>query len=412
MLANHHQSKSLNMFESLPLLPNDPILNLIAAFQQDSHQQKVDLGVGVYKDETGNAPILPSVKQAEKEYLSQQNTKTYTGIAGDLDFNHCIQQLLFGPALGAPDNNRLKTIQTPGSSGGLFVAFHLIARSNPNATVWVSQPTWDNHYAIIEGTGLKTATYPYYRMSEPAIDFEQMMETLATKPQSGDVILLHGCCHNPSGADLSEQQWRELTQLVLEKNLVPVIDQAYQGFALSLDSDAFGIRHMAEHLPELIVSASCSKNFTVYKERTGCVSVLSQNNKQSGAVLSQLLAIARSCYSLPPANGAAIVKTILMSKTKTAQWTAEVEAMRLRILTMRQQLTEQLQRLNPSVDYHYMLNQHGMFSFLPLSKEQITQLREQHSVYLVGSGRISFTGLTPSNINYAAKAIAEVSKGA
>ena len=397
------------MFDSLSLLPDDPILGLIAAFQQDNNPDKVDLGAGVYKDETGNAPILPSVKKAEQLYLGEQQTKTYTGIAGDMVFNDCMQKLLFGDAHSSSKEQRIKTLQTPGSSGGLYVAAQLIKRSNPEATVWASNPTWDNHYAIFQGAGLKTDNYPYYRIGESEIDFAQMLQTLRERCKAGDVVLLHGCCHNPSGADLNQHQWQELTQLLLDKHLLPVIDQAYQGFAEGIEQDAFGIRYMAEQLPELIVSASCSKNFTLYRERTGCISVLSQNAEQARIVFSQLQAIARACFSMAPANGASIVKTILQDEQLTQCWQQEVEQMRVRILSMRQQLVEQLQAQQSGIDYSYILKQHGMFSFLPLNPEQIKVLREQYSVYMVGSGRISFTGLTPANIAYTAQAINAVS---
>ncbi|MCR8923111.1 aspartate/tyrosine/aromatic aminotransferase [Dasania sp. GY-MA-18] len=398
------------MFEQLALLPDDPILSLIGAFLQDNNPLKVDLGAGVYKDETGIAPILTTVKAAEHKYLSEQTSKTYTGIAGDMEYNHCIEQLIFGQQHPALQAQRISTIQTPGSSGGLYLAAQLIARSNPNSKLWLSQPTWDNHYAIFASANIATAAYPYYRIGQQTIDFEQMLNTLRDEAKAGDAVLLHGCCHNPSGADLSPQQWRDLTALVLEKDLVPVIDQAYQGFAHSLEEDAYGIRYMAEHLPELIVSASCSKNFTLYRERTGSISVLSSNSKQNRSIVSQLLAIARACYSIPPANGAAIVKTILMDEASRLAWQAEVETMRQRLLAMRTQLAEQLQQKQQQVDFSYLLKQHGMFSFLPLNTAQITALREQHSIYMVGSGRISFTGLTTANIDYAADAIAAVIK--
>ncbi|WP_339670568.1 amino acid aminotransferase [Dasania marina] len=396
------------MFETLSLLPDDPILSLVTAFQQDNNRHKIDLGAGVYKDETGTAPILNSVKDAESRYLSVQKTKNYTGIAGDPDFNRCMENLLFGDQHPARQAQRLSTLQTPGSSGGLYLAAQLIARSNPKTTVWMSNPTWDNHYAIFAAAGLRTAAYPYYRIGQQAVDFAEMLETLNSQAQAGDVVLLHGCCHNPSGSDLSAQQWRELTTLVLAKGLVPVIDQAYQGFGQGLQEDAYGIRYMAEHLPELIISASCSKNFTLYRERTGCISVLSSNSSQNLQIVSQLQAIARSCYSIPPANGAAIVKTILMDSSSTQAWQDEVETMRLRLLGMRNQLAAQLQQKQQRVDFSYLLKQQGMFSFLPLSTAQITALREQHGIYMLASGRISFTGLTTANIGYTADAIAAV----
>lgn len=397
------------MFESLKMLPDDPILGLIAEFAQETNPSKVDLGPGVYKNELGEVPIVEAVKTAERQYLEEQTTKAYLGIVGDAEFNQHIEKLIYGEQHPILSSKRVRTLQTPGSCGGLFLAANLIKQSKPKANIWVSDPTWGNHYTIFEGAGLNVKAYPYYQTGEDGIRFDEMITTLSHNAQAGDAVLIHGCCHNPTGADLNQEQWHQLGELLLEKNLLPLIDQAYQGYSQGFEEDAYGIAHLAKHLPEMLVSYSCSKSFTVYRERTGALSMIAQNNGQADTTFSQIKQAARASYSMPPNWGANLVKRVLNSEELTQQWRTELSEMRERIINMRHFLADKLTNNGSNFDTAYLKNQNGMFSFLPLSVQQIQQLKQDYGIYLVDSGRVSFPGLTMSNIDYVAEAIAKVS---
>lgn len=395
------------MFDVLPLLPADPILGLSQSFAKDTNPQKVDLGVGVYKNDSGQTPIMQAVLQAEKILIASQTTKAYTAPAGIAGANEVATQLIFGKDLLSQIQTRVRTIQTPGGCGALRVAAELIQRAKKGASLWVSTPTWANHVPLLGNAGLTLKEYPYYDYKNHAIDFAAMKNTLQSIP-AGDLVLLHACCHNPSGADLSKSQWNELADLFLEKKLIPFIDMAYQGFGEGLDEDTYGIRLMASRLPEVIVVTSFSKNFGLYRERAGSLSILFADEKQADAGLSQLLSITRALYSMPPAHGAALIDIILHSQELTKIWEDELTLMRQRIANLRSDLVSHLNQLQQKQDFSFIANEKGMFSFLGLSVEQVHELKNKYSIYMTDTSRISVAGLTQNNLDYVARAVVSV----
>lgn len=395
------------MFENLQPLPADPLLGIMAAHAADPNPSKVDLGVGVYKDDSGETPIFAAVKAAEANLIQNQTSKTYIAPAGSAGFNRLLPELIFANAGGVLVEQRVAAIQTPGGCGALRVAAEFIRRLRPSATVWLSNPTWSNHEPLLGDAGLKLASYPYYDQSRGEIRFDEMMATLDKVP-AGDVVLLHGCCHNPSGADLTEDQWRAVSKVAQKKGFLPFVDLAYQGFGNGMDEDAFGPRLLAEEVPELIVASSCSKNFGLYRERTGSLCVITHNAVQAAAVVTHLNKIVRGIYSMPPAHGAAIVETLLMDAELKAQWLEEVSAVRERMKALRLALAGALQAQLRDDRFHFIANQQGMFSFLGLSPAQMQTLRQKFSVYAADSSRISVAGLNVNNVDYVANAIAHV----
>jgi len=397
------------MFSSLNALAPDPILGLIALANKDHSPNKVDLGVGVYKDETGATPIMAAVKAAERNCAEKELTKAYIGPAGPADFNAGIRDLIFGAQHPALQAERVRTVLTPGGCGALRVGAEFLKRCSDGATVWVSDPTWANHLPLLGNAGLKLAEYPYYEAGSDGIKFDEMMSALANVGR-GDIVLLHGCCHNPCGADLSEEQWRELTALAAKNGFLPFIDLAYQGFGRGLNEDAYGIRYMAEHLPELLVASSCSKNFGLYRERVGSLSVLCDSSSQADASLTHINNVVRGNYSMPPSHGGAIVGEILSDSALHQNWEDELTAMRSRINQLRVLLVDKLNGQGVDRDFSFIAKQHGMFSFLGLSGTQVDQLREQFSIYMVGSSRVNIAGISQANIDYLAQSIAAVLK--
>lgn len=395
------------MFDSLETLPPDAILSIMQMFRADEFAGKIDLSVGVFQDDDGNTPVLRSVKTAEKLVYNEETTKSYVGIAGKAGFNHLVEGLLFGEDSGAIADGRVGTVQTPGGSGGLSVAGHLIQRARPSARVLCSDPTWPNHAALLGLSGLHLDLYPYYDYHEHRIDFEAMVSSVE-QMRAGDVLLLHGCCHNPSGADLSQAQWNVLAELCARLEIVPLIDFAYQGLARGLDEDAYGVRVMAEKLPELVVVSSYSKNFGLYRERVGACSVVSANRDQRAIVFSNLTNVARSIYSMPPDHGAAIVEKILGDQELRELWISEVDEIRNRLNNLRQLLAQKLAERKTASDYSFIAKEAGMFSFLGLTKEQIVRLREEFHVYMVESSRVNVAGVNSKNVDYIADAIAAV----
>ncbi len=395
------------MFSSLNALAPDPILGLIALANKDHNPHKIDLGVGVYKDESGVTPIMAAVKIAEHSCVEKELTKAYIGPAGPLDFNAGIRDLIFGAQHSALQAERVRTVLTPGGCGALRVGAEFLKRCSDNATIWVSDPTWANHLPLLGNAGLKLAEYPYYEAGSDGIKFDEMMSALANVGR-GDIVLLHGCCHNPCGADLSEAQWRELTALAEKNGFLPFIDLAYQGFGRGLDEDAYGVRYMAEHLPELLVASSCSKNFGLYRERVGSLSVLGDNATQADASLTHINNVVRGNYSMPPSHGGAIVGEILGDAALHQNWQAELTAMRERINQLRVLLVDKLSGEGVDRDFSFIARQHGMFSFLGLSVAQVDQLREQFSIYMVGSSRVNIAGISQANIDYLAQSVAAV----
>ena len=395
------------MFERLTQLPPDSILGLMALYREDSNPDKIDLGVGVYRDEHGNTPILDCVKQAEQRRLTTETTKSYIGPAGDPGFNRCVRELLFGPDHAALAADRVRTVQTPGGCGALRVAAELIKRASPDATVWVSDPTWANHGPLLGDADLKIETYPYYDPVSHGLRFDAMIDTLNAVP-AGDVVLLHGCCHNPTGVDLKQEQWQTVASLAGERGFIPFIDIAYQGLGEGIEEDAYAARMVTDAVGQSIVASSYSKNFGLYRERTGALSIVLASAAEADITLSQMLNVVRGIYSMPPAHGGAIVNTILSDDALKEQWVDELTLMRDRINGLRNVLATTLTQKVAGKDFGFIREQRGLFSFLGITPEQIARLRKEYSIYIVDSSRINVAGVSPTNIEYLTDAIAAV----
>ncbi len=394
------------MFENLQALAPDPILGLMADFQSDPSPRKVDLGVGIYKNAEGSTPVLESVKAAEDYLLRQQASKAYVGPAGNPEFNKSLQSLLLGDSHPAVLSGRATSLQMPGGCGALRAAAELIVRARPGARLWVSDPTWANHIPLLGSAGLRIVTYPYYSIEQSTIQFDAMLQALE-RAEPGDVVLLHGCCHNPCGADLDAGQWATLAELLQYRRLLPLVDVAYQGFGAGLEEDVAGLRLLAQVLPEVLVASSCSKNFGLYRERTGGLTAISATPAQANVVQSQVCSIVRSLWSMPPDHGAAVVAMILGSESLRPQWQQELAGMRDRIQRVRTQLVAGLASAEAG-DFGFISQQHGMFSFLGLAPGQVARLRKDFSVYMVESSRINVAGINPGNCDYVCAAIASV----
>ena len=395
------------MFENLEMAPPDAILGLTDAFKADPTPHKINLGVGVYKDEQNATPILASVKAAEARLLEEESSKSYLGIPGSPAYGVCVRDLLFGANHEIVTSGRAQTAQTPGGTGALRVAADFIHTKFPDAAIWLSNPTWANHNAIFAAAGMTVETYPYYDAANKCLDFEAMKAALAKVP-AGDVVLLHGCCHNPSGMDPDAAQWAELAALTAEKGILPLFDFAYQGFGAGLDEDAAGLRQFCTPGRELLICSSFSKNFGLYNERVGGVTLVGATADAAASAFSHVEKAIRSNYSNPPAHGGAVVTTILSDPTLRAQWVAELAAMRDRIRTMRESFVQTLKDKGVEQDFSFIASQNGMFSFSGLNPEQVKTLREKHAIYIVGSGRINVAGMTPENMGPLCDAIAGV----
>ncbi|GAA0784186.1 aromatic amino acid transaminase [Marinobacterium sediminicola] len=392
------------MFEQLKTLPQDPILGLMKLFREDPRTDKVDLGVGVYRDEAGQTPIMAAVQAAQQRLLETETTKAYIGPAGAEGFNRLMAQLLLGAEHPVLKDGRVNVVQTPGGCGALRMAAEFLKLCKPDTTVWVSTPTWANHIPLLGGAGLTIREYPYLDKATLSVDFDAMISCLE-QAEAGDVVLLHGCCHNPSGADLDADQWSAITDLVERKGLLPFIDIAYQGLGEGLEQDAHGVRLMAERLPEVIVASSCSKNFGLYRERTGALMLIAANAQQGQAATSQLLSAIRSHYSMPPSHGAAVVEMILDTPELMQQWQHELGAMCSRILELRAALS---QSLAPAGDFSFIERQRGMFSFLGISPQQVQILRDEFGIYMLDSSRINIAGLSAATLPQVANALQDV----
>lgn len=395
------------MFANLRPVKTDPILGLMAACRADPNPGKIDVGVGVYRDENGHTPVLASVKAAEKFHLAHEDTKTYQGMAGDAGYNSRMAELMLGAEHPALAERRVSILQAPGGTGALRVAAEFIKRCSPQSVVWVSTPTWANHLDLFSAAGVQMRDYPYYDYEGHGLLFDEMLDSLK-QAGKGDIVLLHACCHNPSGMDLDRAQWQLLCDLAQENGFTPLIDMAYQGFGEGLDEDAWGVRLMAETLPELIVCSSCSKNFGLYRERTGACSVIAKNEENSRLVFDVLQNTVRGIYSMPPAHGAAIVNTILSSDELTAQWLDELTGMRNRINGLRKLIAEKLREKEAPVDFSFIERQKGMFSFLGITPAQVETLISDYSIYMVGSSRMNVAGINSSNIDYFAESVSEL----
>ena len=395
------------MFERLESVIPDPILGLMAAFRADPDPRKVDLGVGVYRDDHGETPVLEAVRRAESALLARQSTKSYVGPAGNPAFNEAIERLVLGEEHEARLTARVRTVQAPGGCGALRLGAELIRAVSPDSVVYVSTPTWANHSPLLSGSGLKLAPYPYFDPATGGVQFAAMAAALGRLPARA-VVLLHASCHNPTGADLSPAQWRELLELVKRRQLLPFIDMAYQGLGEGLEADAYGMRLFSAELPEVLCAVSCSKNFGLYRERTGALQVINETPAAADAAFSHLVRIARGIWSMPPDHGAAIVHGILAEATLRTSWQAEVASMRQRIQGLRHEVVKQLRQHCPQRDFGFIATQRGMFSFLGIGAPQVRELRERHHVYMTDDSRMNIAGLRAQNLEYFARATAEV----
>ena len=395
------------MFGSLTALPADPILGLLAKYRKDNNPNKIDLGVGVYKNEAGHTAVLNCVKKAEQHRIETEDSKVYIGPTGSELFNNEMAKLIFGSEHKVLNENRARTISTPGGTGSLRVAPEFIKSCKAGATIWVSNPSWANHTGLFQAAGLTVKTYPYYDYENKNLDFDGMLATLK-QVASDDVVLLHACCHNPSGMDLDKAQWQQVAEVAKSVGFTPLVDMAYQGFGSGLDEDAYGLRLIAETVKEMIVCSSCSKNFGLYRERIGGCTIIGESTTSVDIANSVLLSVVRVIYSMPPAHGAAIVETILSSDELRNEWYSELKEMRDRINGNRQLLVDKLIENGVSRDFSFITRQNGMFSFLGITPEQVQQLQDEYSIYMVGSSRMSIAGIANRNVDYLASSIAKV----
>lgn len=385
------------LFPALREEPADALLALIGLHARDPRPDKLDLGVGVYREDDGTTPVLRCVKAAEALLLGQQPSKSYLGGEGDTRFVDLLEPILFGS--DARERYALRGVQTPGGTGALRLAAELIGRGLPGARVWAGTPTWPNHVPIIEAAGLAPRLHPYFDRDSGRVDFDAMMDALRDAT-AGDVLLVHGCCHNPTGADLSIAQWRILTEVCATRGIIPLVDLAYQGLGDGLEQDAAGPRIMLEQLPEAMVAYSCDKNFGLYRDRVGALWIKAADERGARLGFATMLALARSLWSMPPDHGAAVVRVILDDAALDAMWRSELDAMRDRLNRLRRRLAASHPRLAPIAD------QRGMFAMLPISAEDVVMLRERHGIYMAGSGRISIAGLRDDSVPILAAALA------
>lgn len=394
------------MLETLPQVPEDSILGLAAACRADPNPQKVDLTVGIYMNEEGVCPVFDAVSLAQQTLVEEETTKAYMHPAGDSLFNQGIQRLVLGEDSPALADGRVSSIQTPGGCGALRIGAEIINIAVPGARVWVSDPTWPVHIPLLGSVGLEFATYRYYEPSSHSVNFAAMVDDLR-QAQQGDVVLLHGCCHNPCGADLSLEQWGVIADMASRQGFLPFVDIAYQGLGDGLEEDAAGLRLLVQRLPEVIIAASCSKNMGLYRERTGATIFASANPASSLALRSQAQVAARRIYSMPPAHGALLAGRVLADDELNANWQDELQAMCRRINGLRTSLMSKLEQCTDR-DFSFIEREKGMFSFLGLSREQAVALREEHSVYMLESSRINVAGVNGANIDYLAEAVGKV----
>jgi len=395
------------MFEVVKTAPSDPILGLTDAFKKDPRPQKINLGVGIYKTDQGETPVLDCVKKAEALLLDNEKTKSYLSIEGNAAYAKCVQALLFSPQSEIISCQRAATAQAPGGTGSLRIAADFMVSQLGIKRIWVSDPTWANHGNIFKAAGLEIVQYTYYNAETKSLDFDGMLESLSQTAQ-GDAVLFHGCCHNPTGIDPTAQQWQQIADLAAKQQVLGLFDFAYQGFGVGIEEDALGLRIFAETNQELLVANSFSKNFGLYNERVGAVTLVAKNQEVATSAFSQIKGIIRSNYSNPPSHGAAVVATILNDEALTALWHQEVALMRQRIHQMRVLFVKTLKEKGAQGDYTFITNQCGMFSFSGLNKDQVARLREEFAVYIVGSGRISVAGMTTKNMDALCHAITNV----
>jgi aspartate aminotransferase len=394
------------MFGNLEALPPDPILGVTAAFRRDPDPGKVDLGVGVYRDHSGITPVPAAVRKAERELLATQVTKTYVGPSGNLEFNDRIVDLALGP-LAAEVKDRTATIQTVGGCGALRMGAELLHAASPGSVVHVSEPTWANHEPLLGNSGLTLRRYPYYEPATRSLDFDRMLAYLEGVP-TGDVVLLHGCCHNPTGVDLDPEQWSAVADVLERRRLLPFVDLAYQGFGDDLETDAGGLRLLASRLPTLLLAISCSKNFGLYRERVGALAVVAESPKTARALATHQARTGRRMYSMPPDHGAAIAARVLGDSELRRSWQEELAAMVARVKSLRRLLASRLSARRPDLDFAWLTRQRGMFSLLGLAPPAISALCELEHVYMTPDGRINVAGVSDGNVDRVAESIVRV----
>ncbi len=394
------------MFEVLQPSPPDKILSLMGLFRDDPRAHKIDLGVGVYRDSSGRTPVMRAVREAERRLFEIEETKAYLGPGGDPGYRAAIAELVFGGTLPA---DRLASAQTPGGAGALRILAGLVARARPGVSVWLPDPTWVNHPAIFADAGLATRTYPYFDPAGSGVRIDAMMAALR-QAAPGDLVLLHGCCHNPTGASLVASEWEQICDIIVARGLVPFIDFAYQGFGDGLDQDAQAVRRFASRLPEMLVAVSSCKNFSIYRERTGCAFVVADSAARAEVIQGQLLTCARIAYSMPPDHGGSLVRIILQDPALKAQWRKELESMRARIVDLRTRLASAFAEHSNSNRYGFLISHRGMFSLIGTTPEQVARLRREHAIYMVEDGRINIAGLAEEQVERFASAVVAVSR--
>ncbi|SFK12716.1 aromatic amino acid transaminase [Celeribacter neptunius] len=394
------------MLSTLKPQPADKILELMALYRDDPRETKVDLGVGIYKNAEGETPVMRAIKAAEKQLWQEETTKKYTALSGDPAFGAAMKSLVLSDSV---DHTRVGAIATPGGTGAIRQAFELAKLANPDVTIWTSNPTWPNHVSIIKFMGLKNAEYAYFDEASCTVDFDAMMESLKGV-KAGDVVLLHGCCHNPTGANLTLEQFDVVADLIIEKGAMALVDIAYQGFGDGLEEDAAATRLLASKLPEMLVAASCSKNFGIYRERTGCLMAISENAEQTPVTQGTLNFLNRQNYSFPPDHGARLVTMILNDEKLKADWMAELEEVRLGMLGLRTQLADELRRLTNSDRFDFIAKHRGMFSRIGATPEEVLKIREEFGIYMVGDSRMNIAGLNAQTVPLLAEAVAKTCK--
>ena len=398
---------SSSLLAAVEMAPRDPILGVTETFLADSNPSKVNLGVGVYYDDNGKVPVLECVRRAEQQIAATPLARSYLPIDGLQAYDKEVQKLVFGAECTALRSGRIVTVQTLGGTGGLKVGADFLRRLNPSAQLWISDPSWENHRALFEYAGFTVNAYPYYDATTHGLNFDAMISGLKTL-QAGSVVVLHACCHNPTGVDLSPAQWDSVIDVVNVRGLMPFLDMAYQGFADGIDADAFAVRRFAEKCPVVFVSSSFSKSLSLYGERVGALSVVASSTEEAARTLSQLKRAIRTNYSSPPTHGGQAVASVLATPELRTLWESELGQMRDRIKLMRSRLVDAVRTLRSDFDLSFVVQQRGMFSYSGLTKAQVDKLRTEHSVYAIDSGRICVAALNSKNIQHAAKAIASV----
>jgi aromatic-amino-acid transaminase len=400
-------STSSPLFSAIEMAPRDPILGITEAFNADQNPAKVNLGVGVYYDDNGKVPLLECVKKAEAILMEKFSPRTYLPIEGLAAYDKAVQELVFGADSNVVKEKRAITAQAIGGTGALKLGADFLQRFTPNSEVWISDPSWENHRALFESAGFKVNSYPYYDAATRGVNFAGMLDALKSMPE-GSIVLLHACCHNPTGADLTDEQWTEVIAVVTQRNLIPFLDMAYQGFGDGIEADGKVVRRFAEAGGALFVSNSFSKSFSLYGERVGALSIAASSAEEAARIMSQLKRVIRTNYSNPPTHGGQVVATVLATPELRQLWEEELAGMRVRIREMRNAFVSKLKEQAPGHDFDFVVQQRGMFSYSGLTKEQVGKLRENNSIYAVDTGRICVAALNNKNINNVIEAITKV----